>query len=377
VNWRDSSNPSAGGAETFTEEIGRRLVSYGNEVTIFTSSFDGCDPEARRFGMRIVRDGGKYSVYSKARTYVKRNLSEFDIVVDEINTVPFRISRIAKGKPVVAVIHQLAKEVWFYETRFPISVLGYFVLEPLWLRGYRSVPTVTVSNSTRNDLLELGFEHVHIIHNGIGIPPLDTPATKESNPVLIFVGRLVRCKLPEHAIAAFRQVRESLPDAELWILGDGYLRRKLEESGVDGVRFFGRVSDAEKFNLMKRAHVLLVPSVREGWGISVIEANAMGTPAVAYGVHGLKDSVVHGVTGLLVSPLNSQALAKAAEQILRDPSLRKKLSVNALDWSRKFCWEEAAKQFNAFLESLVTGNQMELGDKGESHVHMQNSPVAE
>ncbi len=342
-----------GGAETFTEEIAKRLVSYGNEVTIFASSFDGCEPEVDKSGVRIIRKGGKYSVYSNARRYVKRHLFEYDVIVDEINTVPFRIYKIAKRTPVVAVIHQLAKEVWFYETPFPIAALGYLLLEPLWLRGYRRIPTVTVSDSTREQLLRMGFEHVQVVHNGIGAAPLNTLSLKESNPVLIFVGRLVRSKLPDHAIIAFKHVRSVLPNAKLWIVGDGYLRAKLEREVGDSIRFFGRVSEKEKFELLKRAHVLLAPSVREGWGISVVEANAMGTPAVGYAVPGLSDSIVDGITGLLVPPQNALALAIAAERILTNSSVAEKFSRNSLEWSKRFSWNESARQFSEFLETSI------------------------
>ncbi len=301
--------------------------------------------------MRIIRRGGKYTVYSKARQYVKHHLSEFDAVIDEINTVPFRINRIVGNKPVFAVIHQLAKEVWFYETRFPLSVLGYYVLEPLFLRGYKHVPTVAVSASTRDDLVKLGFEKVHIVHNGIGVTPLKTLPKKESSPVMIFVGRLVRSKFPEHAIEAFRRVRSVLPDAELWILGDGYLREKLARHEGDGIRFFGRVPEKEKIDLLRRAHLLLIPSVREGWGISVIEANAMGTPALGYDVPGLRDSILNGKTGILVEPLSPRALASEALHILRDRELAENLSQNALQWSASFTWDEAASEFTRILES--------------------------
>ncbi len=353
LNWRDSANPLAGGAETFTEEIGKRLVGYGNEVTIFTSSFDGCEPETHRSNMRIVRNGGRYTVYANARDYVKRHISEYDIVVDEINTVPFRIYKIVKSRPVVAVIHQLAREIWFYETRFPINLIGYLALERLWLRGYRRVPTVTVSDSTRRDLMRLGFKRVRVVHNGIGIRPLEEVSPKESKPVLIFVGRLVRSKLPDHAIEAFKHVKKLHPDAELWILGDGYLRAKLESNCIQGVRFLGKVSDGEKFDLLRKAHVLLAPSVREGWGISVIEANAVGTPAVGYDVPGLRDSIIHGSTGLLVRPLDAWALAQAVGQIIDDPSTMVELSRNAIEWSKRFSWEEAAKGFHDFLQSSI------------------------
>jgi glycosyltransferase involved in cell wall biosynthesis len=313
-------------------------------------------PEEYRSGIKVIRQGGKYGVYTRARRYVKSHLSEFDIIVDEINTVPFRIPKIAKGKPVLAVIHQLAREVWFYETRFPIGLLGYFVLEPLWLRGYRRIPTVTVSYSTKEDLLGLGFQRVHVIHNGIGITPADCLAPKESKPVLAFLGRLVRCKLPDHAIKAFKEIKTILPEAELWVIGDGYLRPKLEKETVNGVRFFGRVTEQQKFDMLKKARVLLVPSVREGWGISVIEANAVGTPAVGYDAPGLRDSIVHGFNGFLVPFLNVGAMARAAEKIICDPSLAEKFSRNALDWSKRFSWDEAAKRFHDVLESVVRGS---------------------
>jgi glycosyltransferase involved in cell wall biosynthesis len=352
LNWRDSSNPAAGGAETFTEEIGKRLVSQGNGVTIFTSSFEGCARETYRFGVRILRDGGKYSVYSRARAYLKRHEFEFDVVVDEINTVPFRAYNVVKARPVIAVIHQLAREVWFYETRFPINFLGRFLLEPLWLRGYRHIPTVTVSDSTRSDLLDLGFRRVHVVHNGIGMTPLEKPTPKESHPVMIFVGRLVKSKLPDHAIAAFKLVKKQLPDAELWMLGDGYLRAKFERTPTKGVRFFGRVSERDKFYLLRKAHVLLAPSVREGWGISIIEANAAGTPAVGYATRGLQDSIIDGITGSLVHPLDYKSLAEAAERVLREPQLAERFSRNALEWSKNFTWDSAAKEFYQFLESV-------------------------
>ncbi len=310
-------------------------------------------PEENRFGMRVIRQGGKYSVYTRARQYVKSHLSEFDVIVDEINTVPFRIPKVAKGKPVLALIHQLAREIWFYETRFPMSLLGYFALEPLWLRGYKRIPTVTVSDSTKNDLFELGFEQVHLVSNGITTIPVQNPPRKESNPVLIFVGRLVNCKLPQHALAAFKKIRMTLPESELWVLGDGYLRNRLEREKVRGVRFFGRVNDDKKYELLRRAHVLLAPSVREGWGISVIEANASGTPAVGYAVPGLRDSIRDGKTGYLVTPFDVDGMAKAALSILCDENLRKSFSQNGLEWSRTFSWDASAKSFFSILNDCV------------------------
>ncbi len=345
LNFRDLSNPAAGGAEVFTEEITTRLAKLGNEVTLFTSAFDGCEHETYRSGVRIIRKGGKYGVYRRGRAFAKKNLSDFDIIVDEINTVPFHAPKIARGKPVVALIHQLAREVWFYESRFPLSLLGYFALEPLWLREYKGIPTITVSNSTRADLLARGFRRVDIVHNGISVPPLDARPGKESQPVLIFLGRLVRSKRPEHAILAFQLVKSSFPTAQLWMIGDGYMRRELEAMETSGIRYLGRLANEEKFRLLKKAHLLIVPSVREGWGASVIEANAMGTPAIGYEVPGLTDSVIQNVTGVLVQPGNYKGLAIATAGLLRDFPRLEKMSTNAIEWSRTFTWDRAAKDF--------------------------------
>src|SRR5439155_10051131 len=183
---------------------------------------------------------------------------------------------------------------------------------------YREVPTVTVSESTRSDLLQLGFKDVHIVRNGLGVEPLQALPTKADHPVLIFVGRMVSSKQPDHALEAFLKVRESFPKVELWILGDGYLRPALQKAGIDGVRLFGHVSREKKFELLRQAHIILLPSVREGWGTSVIEANAMATPAVGYAVPGLRDSIIDGTTGLLVKPNDPSGLAQAVCRILGD-----------------------------------------------------------
>jgi glycosyltransferase involved in cell wall biosynthesis len=289
----------------------------------------------------------------KARDFLHHNLSKFDIVIDEINTVPFRSQKVSRGKPIIALIHQLAREVWFYETRFPMNLLGYYVLEPFWLREYRRIPTITVSDSTRKDLQDLSFRKIHVIHNGISRKPLAELPSKEDTPVLIFVGRLVRSKLPNHAIAAFRLIKIALPNTQLWVLGNGYMKSQLERESPPGVRFFGRVTEEEKFELLKRAHVMLVPSVREGWGISVIEANAMGTPAIGYAVPGLVDSIVNRVTGLLTPPLNPLALSEAARELLCNASQAREMSMNALDWSKKFNWDDSGNQFHNVLQSSL------------------------
>lgn len=353
-NWRDIKNPEAGGAEVFTHENAKRWVKAGNEVIQFSASFPRAMNEETVDGVRIVRDGNRITVYSKAREYYKKYFSKekFDIVIDEINTIPFFTPDFVKEKK-VALIHQLAREFWFHETPFPAALLGRYFLENRWLSKYRNIPTMAVSNSTKQDLINLGFTNVSIVPEGIRFKPLKKVPRKE-NKTLIFVGRLKKAKKPQDAIKAFSIVRKKIPSAKLWIAGSGYYRDKLEKIAGKNVRFFGKVSEKRKLELMRKANAILVPGIREGWGLIVTEANACGTPAIAYNVPGLRDSVEDGNNGLLVSP-NPKNMAEAIIRFLSDKNLQEMLSENALTHSRQFSWDNSAKETLNFLEKVVNG----------------------
>lgn len=337
-----------GGAEVFTREVAKRWVEAGHDVTLFTSEFPGCKKEEVADGVKIIRAGGRFSVYRQAKKfYNKRFRGEgFDVVIDEINTVPFFAPKFVDNEErIVALIHQLAREYWFYETPFPVSYIGYHYLEDKWLKMYVDVPTVTVSESTRMDLADLGFRCVYVVSEGLDFEPLAAVPKKESMPVVVFAGRLKRAKRPDHAIEAFKLVREKVPEAELWILGDGPFRGELEHIAGAGVRFFGHLDNASRRELITRSWVLVNPSVREGWGLNVVEANGLGVPCVTYSVPGLMDSVQDGQTGLLTKSGSVQALSDGLLKVLSDEELRAKLSENALEYSRNFCWDKTAWEF--------------------------------
>jgi glycosyltransferase involved in cell wall biosynthesis len=350
-NWRDIRNPEAGGAEVFTHENAKRWVKMGNEVTLFTSEYPNCEEEEVLDGVRIVRSGGKYTVYGRAKKYYKQRFSRegYDIIVDEINTRPFLTPRFVDKNKIIALIHQLAREYWFYEIPFPISYLGYYFLEERWLRNYVNIPTVTVSESTKQDLLHLRFKDVSVVPEGLNFTPLNKIPEKEPYPVVVYVGRLRRAKRPDHAIKAFTIVKEQIPKAKLWIIGDGYFRKHLETIATDGMTFFGYVPGSKKLTLMKRAWVLVNPSVREGFGLNVVEANALGTPCVAYDVAGLRDSVKNDETGLLARAGSIKDLAEKIIMILKHKIFRLSLSRNALIYSRLFTWDNSAE---AFLKAI-------------------------
>lgn len=337
-----------GGAEVFTYEVAKRWAACGHEVSLFTSKFPGCKNEEIVDGVRIVRAGGRFTVYRQAkRFYSKRFRKEgFDVIIDEINTQPFFAPKFAKnGEKVIALIHQLAREFWFYETPFPVSYVGYHFLENRWLKQYADVPTVTVSESTRKDLLDLGFKHVPVVPEGLNFEPLNALPVKDSKPIVVFSGRLKRAKRPDHAIKAFGILKEKIPNAELWVFGDGPFRKTLESISGSGVRFFGNLNSLERRELLKKCWVLMVPGLREGWGLNIIEANALGLPAVAYDVPGLCDSVRNNETGLLAEGGNIRDLAEKTISVLTDILLREKLSVNAINYSKQFSWDKTADEF--------------------------------
>ncbi|RLE63178.1 MAG: glycosyltransferase family 1 protein [Thermoprotei archaeon] len=353
-NWKCIKHPEAGGAEVFTHEVARRLAGKGHEVTLVTSRPKGLPAEEKIEGYKVLRAGGKYTVYLKARKiYMERIRGKADLIVDEINTLPFFTVKYAK-EPVIALIHQLAREYWLIEVKPPLSWIGY-LLEPKYLSLYKNIPTITVSESTKRDLEELGFERTHIVPEGLNMKPLEKFPEKDSDPAIIFLGRLKKSKQPDHAVKAFKLVVEEVPDARLWIVGDGPLKSKLEKLvkrlGLEKkVVLCGKVDEKEKIKLLTKAQVLVFPAVREGWGLVVTEANACGTPAVGYDVPGLRDSIRHRETGILVPSGDTEALAEALTSLLIDDRLREKLSKNALEWSKQFSWDDTTERFWKVLE---------------------------
>lgn len=343
-----------GGAEVFTREVLKRWVKTGHEVTLFASKFKECKVKEINEGINIIREGGKYSAYWKAKKcYDQLFLQEgYDVVIDEINTRPFLTPKFVKnGEKIIALIHQLAREYWLYETPFPLSYIGYYFLEERWLKNYRKIPTVTVSQSSREDLVNLGFEKVFVVGEGLNFKPLMELDEKEKYPVVIYAGRLKKAKRTDHAIKAFKIIKEKIPEAELWIIGDGDLRKKLMKIACNGVRFYRGLPSDERRKLIKKAWVLVNPSVREGFGLNVIEANALGVPCIAYHVPGLRDSIIDGETGLLVKSDNVEALAKAIIKVLTSDALRIRLSEKALTYSKSFSWDEVADQFMKVIKA--------------------------
>jgi glycosyltransferase involved in cell wall biosynthesis len=350
-NWRDIRHPEAGGAEVLTHEVMRRLVLDGYDMTLFCPRVKGRPAEEVIDGVKLVRKGGKYTVYRSGRSYFKRNKDKYDFIIDEVNPRPFLTRKLLDGKPSMVLFHQMIREEWFYEMPFPLSyICNYY--ENRWLLPHRETLTLTVSESSKTDLEGIGFKNVKVIPMGISTVPLAEVGRKEDMPTVAFIGRLKKHKLPDHAIKAFHFIHDSMPSAKLWVIGDGDMLNDLKKTNDKNITFFGHVSNQTKFDLLSKAHLVLVPSIREGWGLIVTESNAMGTPVVAYDVNGLRDSVVEGKNGILVKDKIPESLARTALKILNDKEMLEKLSLTSLEHSRQFSWDSTADYIRHQIENM-------------------------
>lgn len=302
-NWKDLTHPAAGGAEVYVDAITRQWVEWGHDVTLACARTPTQAATGYVGGVRVVRAGSRFSVYRKAcRWYGAEGRGCFDVVLDVVNTRPFLAPGYVSDAPVVALIFQVAKEIWRYEVPRPAAVLGRHWLEPRWLRTYAQIPTLTISESSRESLHEYGLRKVTIVPVGLELPRLVKAPPRETVPTVAFLGRLAANKRPDHALRAFRSARRDVPNARMWVIGAGPMERQLRaEYASEPVQFFGRVPDEQKLNLLARSHAVIVTSVREGWGLVVTESAAVGTPAIGYDVAGLRDSL-RASNGLVVTP---------------------------------------------------------------------------
>ena len=336
-NWRDLAHPNSGGAEVYTDRVATEWVKMGHEVTLFCAAVaNRSDDEISEGGYRVIRRGGKHSVYRAAkRFWINEGKGKFDVVIDEVNTRPFGTPKFVKGVPIIALIYQVAREIWFYEYPWAIAAVGRYILEPWWLARYQQVPTLTISESSRVSLEAYGLEKVQVVPVGSdGIPLNGGLIVKEDPPVLLFVGRLAANKRPGQALEAYKLVKRDFPEARMWVIGSGRLKNRLNKSAA-GIQFFGRVSEMQKLDLISKASLLLVTSVREGWGMVVSEAAGAGTLSIGYDVPGLRDSLT--ASGGVIVPEDPESMASSICEILCSGSFRVEPSRGGT-----YSWEEVA-----------------------------------
>ncbi|HWQ59770.1 MAG TPA: glycosyltransferase [Candidatus Fimivivens sp.] len=359
-NWRDMRHDFAGGAEVYIEELARQWARQGNRVTLFCGN-DGRSPRSEIVeGVEIVRRGGFYLVYFWAFFYyLVRFRGRYDIVVDCHNGIPFFSPLYVRKPKVFCLMHHVHQEVFRHSLPGPLSSFARFLEKDMMPIVYRKVRFITVSESSKREMedLGLGCAGIQVIHPGIHLGDF-APGTKSDSPVVLYLGRLKAYKSVDVLIRAFRAVLEERPEAKLVIAGSGeeerYLKRLARDLRLsdDQVSFLGKVTEAQKRELLRSSWVVVNPSFMEGWGIVVIEANACGTPVIASDIPGLRDSVRDASTGYLVKYGDSDAFATKILSVIRDAELRDRLGRNAREWAKGFDWMSSGEAFFATLISI-------------------------
>ncbi|MFC6085499.1 glycosyltransferase family 4 protein [Sphaerisporangium aureirubrum] len=367
VNWRDPWHRSAGGAEAYAWEIGRRLAAQGARVTFVTARDQGQSRTARVDGVDIVRLGGVFTVYPRVLAWLARHRGRFDAVIDCQNGIPFFTPWVIPRRvPVLCVMHHVHDAQ--FGVHFPgwMARLGRFLEGPVARRAYRRRACVAVSPSTvaamRDRLAWTG--PIHVVPNG-GDPPAAPPGTPSARPSLVCVGRLVAHKRVERVIEAAAALRDEWPGLVLHVVGRGPEQERLTRLAAgaglgDAVRFHGFVTDEEKARLVSSSWLHLSASQGEGWGLSVLEAAALGVPTVAYDVDGLRDAVRDGRTGRLVRP--GESLDVVAGAVLKDVAARRaEIAAECRAWAARFTWDAAARRMARLLMVADVG-------EGEAYV---------
>lgn len=356
LNWRDLKNPKGGGAEVLTEGILAELAKKGHEIVLFTASFPNARKEEIVNGYKIIRRGHFYSIHILAFWYwiTRFNKENFDVVIDQIHGIPFFTPLYISKSKRFAFIHEVAKDIWFEMFPFPLSYIGY-AIEYLSLQFYRNTRFITVSDSTKGDLIKTGIpqENISITPEGIIIPP-EMIVPKNSNPTILFVGRLAPMKRVEQFLKTAAIIKKKISNLETWIVGggeEGYvntLKTISQDLGVNAT-FYGRPEDKMKYELMGKAHILSSASIREGYGLVILEAGTMSTPSVTYNVHGFRDVILDGNTGILSKENTPESLAESILELLRDKEKYEEISKRVREYSREFTFENAGNGFEKII----------------------------
>ena len=367
LNYRSICAKRAGGAEIYVYEI------FKNIITKFNIQFIVCGDKTCNNKLKnekiICNSEFLFPIFSLFRG-LKSAISA-DIIIENESKMPLiwplLISKLLKKK-FILIIHHIHGFTLFKEIPLLIALM-LFIYEILSLKFYSffKIKIITVSTSTYYDLINLGFKESNIYIVPPGLPSYYfyhyENIEKSSYPLVTYVGRVVKYKRLDHFVRACLIVKQKLPSLKCVIAGKGdphtysSLQALIKQLNLsDTVVLQGDVSEYDKIKLLKSSWVYVFPTMKEGFGISALEAQATGTPVVAYKVPGVTDSVKNGITGILVEDGNIMELANAIIKILQDEDLRRQLSVRATLWARQFEWKAISKKFEEILNKITSNS---------------------
>jgi glycosyltransferase involved in cell wall biosynthesis len=361
VAWRDLDDPEAGGSELHAHKVASLWAAAGLDITFRTSAVPGGPSALTRDGYRVLRRSGRYAVFPGAAWEgLRMGHRPGDALVEIWNGMPF-LSPLWYRGPRIVFLHHVHAEMWGMVLPPTLARLGDTVERRVAPRFYRSSRIVTLSESSRREIVEM----LHLPEGRVTVAPPGVDERyrpgghRSPTPLVVAVGRLVPVKRFDALLRALAEVKRQIPDLEAVIIGEGYERPALEtlrdELGAsEWVRMPGHVSDDELVDFYRSAWVVASSSQREGWGMTLTEAAACGTPAVATDIAGHADAVVDGESGLLVDDLAQ--LPNALERVLGNEVLRSRLSKGALARARWFTWDATARRALEALAGEVSSN---------------------
>lgn len=360
INWRDVKNPLAGGAEVYLQEVFRRIVSRGHAVTQLAVRFPGSSETEAIDGIQVIRFGGaqtfNFAVWRRLNGILKHG--NYDIVIDDLNKIPF-YSPWFCDKPVLALMMHLFRKSIFTEVPFPFAAYVYLT-ESLIPRCYKNNIFAVLSPSSKRDLLAFGIrdEKLTVIPPGTDTDRFRPDWSRKSRNLVLHVGRLKRYKSTDHLLEAARRLADKGREFRVKIVGDGDDLPRLKELsakfGLQGVvEFTGFIPEEAKVALYQEAAVLVENSIKEGWGLIVMEANACGTPVVSARSPGLVDAVSDGETGFLYDYGDVPQLAERIAQLLDSTDRQREMGRKGVAWARKYSWDGATDAMLEVIERTI------------------------
>jgi glycosyltransferase involved in cell wall biosynthesis len=343
VAWRDLANPDAGGSELLIDRLAHGLVQRGSDVTLLCGGPVGARP------YRVLRNGGTFSQFALAPVAFARHLRDCDLVVEVCNGMPFLVPLWTK-RPTMCLVNHVHTDLWPLRFPRPIAAVGQRVESAVMPWAHRKNLFVTISASTFANLREIGVDADRIRLICSGVEPAPPPAPSSAVPLFLALGRLAEYKRIDLLLRLWDRVRP-VTGGQLVIAGDGAERDRLRAMAGPDVVFTGRISEEEKHRLLSAAWLLLHPARMEGWGIVVTEAAVRGTPAIGFNVLGVRDSVVHRQTGLLVSSENEFASAWASLAI--DQRTREAMGRAARERALQLHWSAAVDAFSLAAREAI------------------------
>lgn len=354
--WRDLDDADAGGSEVHADEVMRRWADLGLDVLHRTSYAEGLPTEAERNGYRVVRRGSRYTVFGRTvASELTRRMGPYDALVEIWNGVPW-FSPIWCRRPRVTVLHHVHGPMWDQMLPGPLGPAGRLLESRLAPPFYRRGLTVTGAETSRDELLELGFRPDRVLAVPYGVDPRFSPGgTKTAQPSVVAVGRLAPVKRFDRVIDAVVAARREVDGLTATIVGRGpladELQARIDAAGAGGyIRLAGRVDDADLIDLYRSSWLVTSGSIAEGWGLSLTEGAGCGTPALATDIRGHRNSVLDGRSGVLVPP---DRLATTMVELLHDRPWLDRLAAGAREWGASLTWERSALGLTAALHAEV------------------------